>query len=166
MNLTWLIYLSINANWHYLLDKLNQALMKYTNQSICVFSVFFLLLLFKQCQTRQCIQAYCVLHKSFSYLEVCILWELMIWNRFIIHFTTMRSREIDMINWYLQAFNIFLMHLINCFPQTLSAVQSAYGSLQVLITPECLNKQLRVVVFCCFCCCCFSRILLGIYNIF
>lgn len=29
----------MNADWYSLLDKLNQALMKYTNQSICAFNV-------------------------------------------------------------------------------------------------------------------------------
>lgn len=140
----------MNANWHSFLDKLNQALMKYTNQSICVFS-FFLVLFVCLSNVRQGNVSrptvFFINPLACFYLEVCILWELMIWNRFIIHFTTKRSRGIDMINWYLQAFNVFLMHLINCFPQTLSAMQSGYGSLQVLITQKCLNKQLCFFFF-------------------
>lgn len=36
--------------------------------------------------------------------------------------------------------NVFLMLLINFFPQTLLAVQGGYGSTQALIILKCLNK--------------------------
>lgn len=39
------------------------------------------------------------------------------------------KQGVDKTNWYLQAFNKFLMHLINCFPQILSAVQGGCVSL-------------------------------------
>lgn len=114
----------MNANWHSLLDKLNQALMKHTNQSICVFKAFCISNV-KQNNVSS------VLHKSFSLFLLGGMHFMGIDDLEEVHhsFHYKEKQGVDKTNWYLQAFNKFLMHLINCFPQILSAVQGGCVSL-------------------------------------